>query len=711
MSFLNHLVGAMPPRQFITRFMAPRRVLPPAPSSDFTQICNAESLEDAQHAFICAVEDSHLCPSLRFYIPKLKQHQIEVPDEHSEDQGVGAVAIVPPHLSLAACNTNGRGNWPREDLSQYHDFASSSLEVQISLDKDQDSFLDVDEHPLESDDDSVAGPTSDTVASFEGNTAEVELVRERLLKSAHALFSRQHRTFLFQVVICDECACFILYDRAGAVVTQHFDYIQNPDILADFLWRFSYMDDLERGSDPSAIPATPSEAALLTDAIHDLLDTFQHSIDEQEAPRVIPGAEHSLDPSDTYPVHKIRVVDSATGDTTELVVLRPFAGDCSLFGRSTRAYLAYDIKARRLVFFKDTWRANDDCQRAESDILRDLHANNVPFVPKVLYGSDVLGTDGVPQQTVVDELSTEQAEWRCTDTPLLGHVHHRIVQDIFYPLQNVRGERELIQALHDTIITLDTAHQKMGIMHRDLSYQNVMLDSEGRCVVNDWDSAGPFTPDGGAVGTLQFMSIRLLDNEDLPNEPVDDMQSLFWVLNFVAILRFALHYDRLRNGLFVNNSPTADDDRSRISMVKAFSLTDDSLYRGRYRSAALTELIAELVDDWGQYQRAVLVLSGTFIRESELRREMLDLAPMPSYWLEKFAAALQKYDAEEGAARVEKTQADDPDPLHDSDGSQVAFARSKRKVVDIDSIGSAHDDVSAACGSPQIVRPSKKLRI
>lgn len=36
-------------------------------------------------------------------------------------------------------------------------------------------------------------------------------------------------------------------------------------------------------------------------------------------------------------------------------------------------------------------------------------------------------------------------------------------------------------------------------MHRDLSYQNIMLDSEGRCVVNDWDSAGPFTPDGGAV--------------------------------------------------------------------------------------------------------------------------------------------------------------------------------------------------------------------
>lgn len=99
---------------------------------------------------ICAVEDSHLCPSLRFYIHKLKQRQNEVPDEDSEDQGVGAVAIVPPHLSLAARRTDGRVKWPRDNLAQYHDLASSALEVQISLDKlkDEDPFFDVDEHSL-----------------------------------------------------------------------------------------------------------------------------------------------------------------------------------------------------------------------------------------------------------------------------------------------------------------------------------------------------------------------------------------------------------------------------------------------------------------------------------------------------------------------------------------------------------------------------------
>lgn len=298
-----------------------------------------------------------------------------------------------------------------------------------------------------------AEPTSDTVIPFERDTAEAESVRDRLLKSAHALFSRQHRMFLFQLIICDRFARFILFDRSGSIVTQRFDYIQDPDILADFLWGFSQMDDGERGFDLSAIPATPREATLLTDAVHDLLDAFQHSTDEHEVPRILPGAERSLDPSDTYPVYKVRVVDSVTGDSTDIVVRRPFAGDCSLFGRGTRAYLAYDLKARRLVLFKDTWRAKDDRQRAESDILRDLHANDVPFIPKVLYGSDVLGTDGVPQQTVVETLSTEQAEWRRTDTPLLGHIHHRIVQDIFYPLQNVRDERELIQTLHDTIIS------------------------------------------------------------------------------------------------------------------------------------------------------------------------------------------------------------------------------------------------------------------
>ncbi|GJE92078.1 hypothetical protein PsYK624_082310 [Phanerochaete sordida] len=463
------------------------------------------------------------------------------------------------------------------------------------------------------------------------------------------------------------------------------------------------MDDAGRGFDLSAVLATRREVTLLTDAVHDLLYTFQHPADEHDAPRVLPCAELSLDCSDTYPVYKIRVTDDTTGDSTELVVRRPFAGDSSLFGRGTRAYLAYDLKARKLVVLKDTWRAKDRRQRAESAILRELHANDVPFIPQVLYGGDVPGSNDAPQHTVVDELSAEQAQRRCTDTPLLGHIHHRMVQDIFYPLQTVRNERELIQALHDTIITLDIAHQKLGILHRDLSYQNIMLDSQGRCVVNDWDSAGPFTPDGGAVGTVHFMSIRLLRNESLPNEPVDDLQSLFWVLSFAALLCFAQYHGGIRSGLFDDRNAREGGDPSSVSTAKVFSLRDGSLYRGRYCCAALTALVAELADAWAEYQRVLFAPKGACIPALELKPEMLELAARPSYWLEKFAAALAKYDADEREARI----ADQLEDLAASreDLAEAAAAGGKRKAGDSDV------PVAGAQGEgPQLARRSKRLR-
>ena len=36
---------------------------------------------------------------------------------------------------------------------------------------------------------------------------------------------------------------------------------------------------------------------------------------------------------------------------------------------------------------------------------------------------------------------------------------------------------------------------KVGVLHRDISYNNIMLDDKGNAVVNDWDHAGLVNPD------------------------------------------------------------------------------------------------------------------------------------------------------------------------------------------------------------------------
>ena len=36
---------------------------------------------------------------------------------------------------------------------------------------------------------------------------------------------------------------------------------------------------------------------------------------------------------------------------------------------------------------------------------------------------------------------------------------------------------------------------KVGVLHRDISYNNIMLDDKGNAVVNDWEHAGLVNPD------------------------------------------------------------------------------------------------------------------------------------------------------------------------------------------------------------------------
>jgi hypothetical protein len=50
---------------------------------------------------------------------------------------------------------------------------------------------------------------------------------------------------------------FIRWDRDGAAITRRFNYIKHPGILAQFFWRYAYLDHPQRGYDTSVLPASP----------------------------------------------------------------------------------------------------------------------------------------------------------------------------------------------------------------------------------------------------------------------------------------------------------------------------------------------------------------------------------------------------------------------------------------------------------------------
>ncbi|KAI0077424.1 hypothetical protein K474DRAFT_1707306 [Panus rudis PR-1116 ss-1] len=184
------------------------------------------------------------------------------------------------------------------------------------------------------------------------------------------IFSKQHRTHVFSLTLCGQAVCFQRWDRGTSViVSASADYYQNPSILAEFFWRYSHLSPSQRGYDTTARLASQVEQRLLQSAIRQYIEDHQ--------PRNVNYMQLSLDPS--YPAYTIEV-----GKHT-LVVMRPFSDSNFrsriVSGRSTRAYAAYHLQEKRLLFLKDYWRTEHSSMASEGEIYSWLEDADVPFLP------------------------------------------------------------------------------------------------------------------------------------------------------------------------------------------------------------------------------------------------------------------------------------------------------------------------------------------
>lgn len=380
----------------------------------------------------------------------------------------------------------------RRDIFEHYDFSTALLDIEVDHRPEADPFLDRTESmtpqatsadgpscsdhahpepPMPTSRDIPAADAGSPPASRNASPASSapyyepflnpsqEGIAFRALMVSHttSLFARQHRTSAFQLVIVDRWARFVRWDRSGAVGTERFDYVSEPQPLAEFFWRFAHMTDEERGFDSSAILATKSEAALFTTAVRGFLNDMKTGTKGGKPVRRLPNAECTLDDTGTYPTWKIHIVDAETQKSTALIVKRPFSGHFKIFGRSTRAYVAFDLTERRLVFLKDNWRQYRGMLRAESRTYRELREHGVRHVPEMLYGGDVLDEKGNPQQTATQVHTKRKSPWRITSGRYDSLVHHRIVQEIAYPLKTATGAREYVQAIQDAQLGNATA--------------------------------------------------------------------------------------------------------------------------------------------------------------------------------------------------------------------------------------------------------------
>ena len=392
---------------------------------------------------VAAIERYGLCPGLEYIVTE-EIHENQQNSGPSTAKEVEDSKLSRPHIYARprrARNTSPRAT--PDIVPAPLDFSDACLPIYVNADRSSDPFLD----PLSFTEEmrTTIGPYKFTWYDDERSTT-----RDILAAQARELMYRQHRLFLFQVVLCDRYARFVRWDRNGAVATESFDYTNKPSVLAEFFWRFAHLSDAQRGWDHTVSLAHPREEKLFQTAMKRFLKA-QAGGRRGKPMRKIPEAEVSLDKA--FPTWKIHIEDEHSKESTCLIVKRPFHSTGGVLGRATRAYLAYDLKSKRLVFFKDAWRAAySRILGAESSTYRILKEHDVPHLPNVLYACDVMDYTGEIQKTKTYGVAILNRAWDQRTKRRGESIHHRIVQDIVYPLTQALDEREFIQALHDAAL-------------------------------------------------------------------------------------------------------------------------------------------------------------------------------------------------------------------------------------------------------------------
>lgn len=322
---------------------------------------------------------------------------------------------------------------------------------------------------------------------------DAKTTHKRIISYATTQFIRQHRVFAFSLLICGVHARFIRWDHAGAIVTKHFNYHEEPRILAEFIWRFGQLSSVQRGCDSSATLADSKERELLK--AHILAHTSDPT--KRKSPKM------GLSCDSTYPCFKIVVIGS-DNVARQLIVQRPISSPSSPAGRCTRGYIALDVASGELVFLKDYWRPRDSTRPSEAEIYSALNDASVPHLPHVRMAGDVPDDAACIQSTTTEHWKQLEGVLRFDVRAMRGYRHHRVVQDVAYPLSSVQDSKELASAVRNVIQCkhLSSASSRMlirscdsgmliaydhGWMHRDVSSGNMMLDKDGHGILNDWD--------------------------------------------------------------------------------------------------------------------------------------------------------------------------------------------------------------------------------
>ncbi|KAA1477023.1 hypothetical protein DENSPDRAFT_854072 [Dentipellis sp. KUC8613] len=417
--------------------------------------------------------------------------------------------------------------------------------------------------------------------------------RGQIIAYASANLELQFRTFVFSVLILGRFARLIRWDRSGAIVTRRIDYVEDPKPLVEFLWRYNFLSDAQRGYDGSVKPADVeqpdygSALSCLRQAIGDpdtakpfklfllrMIPIYEddYSLVASEGPssslsaRQYPETLPSRLADKSYYATNLEPDEHTHG--WDYYVTAPRTSDHGPFGRATRSLYVYDRHQHRVLHLKDTNRILSPRHVVEHEVINELGDKGIQHISTVHAAWDV-----APNGSCYDTLTPAFYDSEYFDprfaprNPMAqrGRRHYRayrlITNELGTPLWKFRGWSGVVQAIIDILEgkrSLDGA-EEAGWRHRDLSVGNILIHN-GRGLLIDWDASqksaemncGDDSKPPDQTGTWQFMSAnRLLDPNNARHDARDDIESVFWVLLWMALKygRHSIHADDLQEYL------------------------------------------------------------------------------------------------------------------------------------------------------------------
>src|SRR5712671_521468 len=152
--------------------------------------------------------------------------------------------------------------------------------------------------------------------SFERNTSKAACIRGQLASYAIAHTTSCFRLHSITLLILGAYARFIRWDRSAAIVSERFNYVEQPTILVDYLWGLSHASDEALGIVPTEVVALVEESNL-----------YRHHLPYSES-------RDGLFYKVTVPSREV------PGESGDYIIQYRNCRSESLFGRGTRSTIA-----------------------------------------------------------------------------------------------------------------------------------------------------------------------------------------------------------------------------------------------------------------------------------------------------------------------------------------------------------------------------------